>query len=149
MNICAVAAASGVSMKMIRDYERRGLIGPTTLSPAGNRIYSLRDVHILEFIRCLRSLGYSVTNIRDLLALWSDRSRPTPELKIAAARHAQELILKTVSLRQVADVFIDLTRTLGRADHNDYPILKKSSELSQATSDSSDPCDLRYIGHGH
>lgn len=149
MNICKVAAASGVSMRMIRYYEKKGLLGPIKRSDSGNRIYSIRDVHFLEFIRCVRGLGYSMTEIRDLLGLWLDRTREPHELKAAAAELARDLSLKATAIGQVIDVFIELTESLKQDNRLDYPKLKKSSDTLQPASNQCGYDDLRYIGRGH
>ncbi len=44
MNIGEAAAASGVSAKMIRYYERTGLIDPAERTASGYRVYTSSDV---------------------------------------------------------------------------------------------------------
>ncbi|MGQ2973995.1 MAG: MerR family transcriptional regulator, partial [Brevundimonas mediterranea] len=75
MNIGDAARVSGVSAKMIRYYEQTGLIPPADRKDSGYRDYSVQDVHRLRFIRRSRDLGFSVSEITDLLGLWGDRSR--------------------------------------------------------------------------
>lgn len=63
MNIGQAAEASGVSAKMIRYYEQTGLIRAADRKSSGYRDYSEQDVHVLQFIRKSRDLGFSVTEI--------------------------------------------------------------------------------------
>lgn len=146
MDIKAVAAASGLSVRMIRHYEKRELIGPVQRSSAGDRIYSLRHVHIFDFIRRLRDLGFSVAEISDFLALWLDRSRACADVKVHAFSHIRALTTKAAALGAVVDVLIDLIGSCERGDRKDYPILKTPSDQLQPGSSQS---DLRFIGHGH
>ena len=65
IDIGAAAAASGVSVKMIRHYEAIGLLGDVARSAANYRIYSDDDVHTLRFVKRARALGWlsAATNL--------------------------------------------------------------------------------------
>ena len=63
MNIGTVAERSGVSPKAIRYYESIGLVRPADRRANGYRSYSLLDVHMLNFIKRARSLGFSVEEV--------------------------------------------------------------------------------------
>lgn len=111
MNIGQAAAASGITAKMIRYYESIGLTQAPQRTDAGYRIYGDNDVHTLRFIRRARDLGFSVDQMRDLLALWRDRSRASRDVKRIAMEHVAELERKARELQQMADTLHHL------ADH--------------------------------
>ncbi len=81
INIGQAATASGVSAKMIRHYEEVGLIRLPKRTASNYRTYSGSDVHVLRFIKRARTLGFSMTDIKDLLALWQNKGRPSAAVK--------------------------------------------------------------------
>lgn len=123
MNIGEAARASGVSAKMIRYYEGEGLIPPATRSLSGYRHYSDGDVQRLRFVRRARDLGFSMDGIRELLALWSDRSRPSREVKALALDHVAKLEARMRELQGMADTLRVLADCCAGDDRPDCPIL--------------------------
>lgn len=124
MNIGAAAKASGVSAKMIRYYEEIGLIPPAARTDSGYREYSETDVHRLNFVRRARDLGFSVKEIRDLLDLWSDRSRHSADVKRIAQAHIAELQQKIAELRSMSDTLQTLVNCCAGDHRPECPILE-------------------------
>jgi len=103
MNIGQASVASGVSAKMIRHYEEIGLVRPPQRSVSNYRTYSGNDVHVLRFIKRARSLGFSVTEIKQLLALWQNKTRSSAAVKKIAHAHIDELNLSVGFLALIGD----------------------------------------------
>ena len=123
MNIGAASAASGVSAKMIRHYEAIGLLRPAARRQNSYRDYGSHDVHELRFIGRARKLGFSMTEISGLLALWRDKGRPSREVKTIAERHVAELERRIAEMRGIADTLRDLVRCCRGDDRPECPIL--------------------------
>jgi len=98
MKIGEVSTKAGVSQRMIRHYEKIGLIAPAARRDSGYRDYDERDVHTLRFIGRARDLGFPIEEIRTLLALWNDRERPSAHVKALALARASELKRKAREL---------------------------------------------------
>ena len=110
MNIGEAARHSGVSAKMIRHYESRGLLRQPKRTGAGYRIYDQNDVHTLRFVRRARDLGFSIKEIKDLLSLWRNRQRSSGDVRTIAQRHIADLDAKIVELQAMRRTLEDLVR---------------------------------------
>lgn len=135
MNIGHAATASGVSAKMLRHYESIGLMPKAKRTSANYRNYTEGDVHTLRFIRTARDLGFSIDDIRALLALWRDRARPSRDVKRLAERHAGELRARIAELEAMLAALEHLARHCHGDDRPDCPILE-SLEAGTARSGS-------------
>lgn len=128
MNIGQVAQASGVSAKMIRYYESRGLIDVAGRSAAGYRQYSDQDVHSLRFIRRARDLGFSLARIQTLLALWQDKTRQSAEVKQLAQQYINELDAQMHKLQLIRQQLQTLAQACHGDTRPDCPILQELAE---------------------
>ena len=125
MNIGQTAKASGISAKMIRYYESVGLIASADRSDSGYRIYSDRDVQVLNFIRRSRDLGFKVEDIRDLLKLWKDRTRRSASVKKVALGHIGTLKRKIVELQEMVGTLQVLADSCAGDQKSDCPIIEE------------------------
>ncbi len=134
MNIGEAAAASGVSAKMLRYYESVGLIAPAGRSAAGYRRYEDSDVQALRFLRRARSLGFSVAQMRELLALWRDKARASADVKRLALAHAAELEEKARAIAEMSSALRHLADRC-EGDQRPYcPILEGLADTAPAES---------------
>ena len=124
MNIGTASDASGVSQRMIRHYEKIGLV-PAPPRRGSYRDYSEADVHRLRFIANARYLGFPIEEIRTLLGLWSDRSRSSSEVKMLAQARADELGRKAATLEAMRSTLLDLVNRCHGDDRPDCPILRR------------------------
>ncbi len=146
MNIGQASKASGVSAKMIRYYEEEGLIPPAARTAAGYRAYTDKDVQRLRFIRRARDLGFQMDGIRELLALWSDRSRPSREVKSLALDHVAKLESRMRELQSMAETLRTLADCCAGDDRPDCPILADLGEAQEAPPRLPRPADSRRTG---
>ena len=62
-----VASAAGVNLQTLRYYERRGLLDEPDRTPGGHRIYPDQAVTLLRVIKTAQRLGFSLTEVAELL----------------------------------------------------------------------------------
>jgi Cu(I)-responsive transcriptional regulator len=123
MNIGAASTASGVSAKMIRHYEAIGLLPPAARRDNSYRDYGSQEVHELRFIGRARKIGFSMTEIAALLALWRDKDRPSREVKALAERHLADLEHRIAEMRVMAETLRELVSCCHGDDRPECPIL--------------------------
>jgi Cu(I)-responsive transcriptional regulator len=126
MSLVTIKEASlttGVTAKMIRHYESIGLIKAPTRTENRYRHYSETDLHELGFIRRARDLGFPIEDIRQLLALWRDRSRGSAEVKAIALRHIQAMEEKAAALQTMSRTLKHLAANCHGDSRPDCPIL--------------------------
>ena len=128
MNIGQAAGASGVSAKMIRYYEKTGLIEPAERTASGYRVYTARDVHTLKFVRRARDLGFSVEQIHELLMLWRDRNRASADVRALALVHVERLCEKVAEMQAMVATLSELAENCSADERPDCPILRDLAE---------------------
>jgi MerR family copper efflux transcriptional regulator len=127
VNIGAASDASGVSQRMIRHYEKIGLV-PAPPRRGNYRDYADADVHRLRFIANARDLGFPIEEIRTLLGLWSDRDRSSAEVKTLAEARAAELGRKVRVLDAMRRSLTGLAQACHGDDRPDCPIIERLAE---------------------
>ena len=123
MKIGEASAASGVSQRMIRHYEKIGLMPPAPRRDSGYRDYDMRDLHTLKFIGRARDAGFPIEEIRQLLALWNDRDRSSADVKALALARAAELRRKAKELDAMRRTLEELAARCHGDERPDCPIL--------------------------
>ncbi|MFN4101895.1 MAG: Cu(I)-responsive transcriptional regulator [Pararhodobacter sp.] len=125
MNIGDASTLSGVSAKMIRYYEQIGLIPPAARTASGYRDYSNPDIHMLRFIARSRDLGFSISEITELLDLWRNKERRSADVKALAQARVRDLRHKIAHLQDMADTLEDLARSCAGNERPGCPILQR------------------------
>lgn len=123
MNVGHAAAQSGLPAKTIRFYEEIGLISPTRAAN-GYRDYSADDVHRLSFLRRARSLGFSIDDCRQLMALYRDKARSSHDVKEIAKSHVASIDAKIAELQAMRATLNTLIRACHGNDRPDCPIIE-------------------------
>jgi len=125
MTIGAVARRAGIGIDTIRYYEREGLMPEPRRRAGGYRDYDASAAQRLRFIRRAKELGFTLAEIRELLALSGDHERGVENVK-QRARHRRDAISERI--RELQRLRRGLTRLIdacpGHGDPADCPILR-------------------------
>jgi Cu(I)-responsive transcriptional regulator len=123
MKIGQASTESGVSQRMIRHYEKIGLMPKAARRDSGYRDYDERDLHTLRFIGRARDAGFPIEEIRQLLALWHDRERSSADVKALALARAAQMKRKAKELEAMRRSLEHLAERCHGDGRPDCPIL--------------------------
>jgi MerR family transcriptional regulator, copper efflux regulator len=125
MTIKKVAVQAGVGIETIRFYEREALISEPPRTPSGYRQYSPGAVARIKFIKRVQSLGFSLPEIKDLMALKMKKTARRQDLRQKAEKKIAEIEAKIQSLQKIKETLKQMTQTChGEGPLSECPILK-------------------------
>ena len=111
-------------METVRFYERQGLIEEPPRRPSGYREYDDEVVARLGFIRRAKELGFTLKEIKELLALRRDPSTPAADVKRRAEAKISDIETKIRTLQKMKKALEKLTSACrGHATSAECPLL--------------------------
>ena len=120
LTIGKLAAAGGVGIETIRFYQRRGLL-PTPTREGGIRRYGSDDLRRLRFIKQAQAAGFTLEQIKELLALDSGQDRQRAR-ELALAR-IEDLDVRIAELERARDALRRLSSQCAEGSTGPCPIL--------------------------
>ena len=112
MRIGELAAQTGLSVQAIRFYERRGLLDPARLS-SGYRDYTTYEAKRIRFIKKSQQLGYTLTEIRELLQLSASRAHNAVDVGKAVEARVRDIDNKIRDLKRMRSELISIAKKCG------------------------------------
>lgn len=132
LTIGRLARLGGVNLETIRYYERRGLLPKPTRTAAGYRQFSPESARRLRFIRRAQALGFSLDEIRDLLALHSAPQPNRSSIRAHAKAKVEDIKRKIADLHAMRRT---LEQLVSRCEHCEpsieCPIIASLDEESE------------------
>ena len=95
------AQRSGVSRKALRLYEAAGILPPPRRAPSGYRMYDREALNVLSFVRQAQRLGFTLAEIKDIVAIRRTGGVPCLHIRDLVRRKAQELDQRLTDLAHV------------------------------------------------
>lgn len=126
MTVGEVAKKMGVTVRTLQYYDKEGLLSPSTESEGGRRLYTDKDLITLHQIISLKSLGFSLDDIKERLisletpadvanALTEQADDIRQKIKQLQASlsaieqlKAEVLQMQTVNFKKYADIIVNL-----------------------------------------
>ena len=126
MTVGEAARKTGVTVRTLQYYDKEGLLSPSAESEGGRRLYTDKDLVILHQIISLKSLGFSLDDIKQRLVSLEtpadvanalteqadDIRRKIEQLKASLSAieqlKAEVLQMQTVNFKTYADIIVNL-----------------------------------------
>lgn len=109
-----IAERAGVNAQTLRYYERRGILPDPPRSPAGYRDYPASAVDVLRFVKRAQELGFSLTEVEELLGLAGGGPESCDLARQLADSHIGELERKIADLQRMQASLTALVDTCER-----------------------------------
>ena len=123
-----LAKRGGVNLETIRYYERVGLLPKPPRSAAGYRQFSAESVRRIRFIKRAQELGFSLKEIKELLALRIALGSTRADVRKRAESKIIDIEEKVQHLRAMKKALVRLTESCcGSGPASDCPMLESLS----------------------
>jgi DNA-binding transcriptional MerR regulator len=132
LKIGEVARRAGVGVETLRFYERSGLLDRPARTEGGYRLYNAEALKTLEFIKRAQALGFTLDEIKRIIAESRAGQRPCAEVRETVRRRLAELDEQMAQIRRYRDALattLDQWDEKGFAD-GDFCGLIESADLS-------------------
>ena len=124
IQIGELSRRTGCNIETIRYYERIGMLPPPPRSASRYRLYDPGDVRRLTFVRRARELGFSLDEVRALLALSADTERETcVEVRELAVGHLADVRAKIDDLRAMERALANAVRRCDAGEPAGCPLI--------------------------
>jgi len=134
LKIGEVAGRGGVNLQTIRYYEREKLLPEPPRLASGYRIYPDQTVQRVRFIKRAQEIGFTLAEIRGLLAIRVDADRDSAEVRALAQAKITDIEEKIKTLQRMKTALGRITqRCSGCGPASECPILESidSDEVLQ------------------
>lgn len=99
-----LAERSGCNIETVRFYEKQGLLPAPPRTAGGQRAYADEHLRRLTFIRRSRELGFTLGEVRGLLALVDGGDWTCAEIRAMTLKHLDDVRRKIADLQRMATI---------------------------------------------
>lgn len=129
ITIGELAKATGVGVETVRFYERKGLVKAPARKTSGYRQYPEETVERMRFIRRAQQVGFTLKEIKDLLALRDDADARRGDVRGKATAKIADIDAKVRDLLAMRESLVELlTSCEGDGPASGCPIITALSD---------------------
>ena len=128
-SIGELSRLTGVNIETIRYYERINMMPHPPRTASGRRVYGEVETRTLSFIRRSRELGFTLDEIRALLALSAEQGQEVcADVRHLAANHLRDVRAKVADLRAMERILADAVRRCDEGESARCPLIDALSK---------------------
>lgn len=109
--VSRLAREVGINLETVRFYERKGLLPNPRRSPSGYRLYTKDAARRLKFIKRAQELGFSLHEIRELLALRASPGTNNSEIRMRTEEKIADIEGKIKTLESMKQALRKLVQS--------------------------------------
>src|SRR5262245_8438463 len=102
LSIGTIARMAGVPLTTVRFYERANIVRPEGRTGANYRVYSADAIARIRFTRRAQELGFTLREVKELLALRSGGTRSCKKVRATASAKITDIEARIRSLRRIS-----------------------------------------------
>jgi len=125
-----ISRLTGVHIETIRYYERIGILPKPDRTSGGNRQYNFDQLKRLSFVRRSRHLGFSLDEIRALLAMVDRHDFTCGEVHGMTVSHLANIKRKLADLKRLERSLRQMAAECSKGDVPECPIIDTLFELA-------------------
>lgn len=132
LSIGELARRAGVGVETLRFYERQELLAEPRRTASGYRDYDPGSVDRVRFIRKAKALGFTLREIRELLALSCDAAATCGDVRCQAEAKVADVEARIRELQRIRRALLDLAADCqGDAPAASCPFLDRLNRVEE------------------
>lgn len=124
LTIGGLSKRTGVHLETVRYYEAIGIMPKPPRTPVGHRRYDLAHLKRLTFVKRSRELGFTLKEIRALLALVDGGDYTCAEVHDLTVSHLHDVREKIADLQRLEVTLADISRQCAGGTIPAYPFIE-------------------------
>ena len=135
ISIGELSKQCGVNIETIRYYERIKMLSAPPRTAGGRRVYGPADKRALAFIRRSRDLGFTLEEIRALLALGGPERASCSDVHKIASAHLASVRAKLSDLIRLETILAETVARCSEGTTPNCPVLDILAKMTQPRHD--------------
>lgn len=123
LTVGRLSKATGIGVETVRFYEAKGLLDAPSRTPSGYRHYSEDSIVRIRFIQSAKSLGFSLSEIKELLVLRVSSEHPCEQVRGQALAKVADIEQKISALISMKSALLALVSRCGAATESNCAML--------------------------